>query len=108
MKTYPVLHPDGSVKGFSISNSFWWGLGTMRRLLESVDGVANFRKNWFNEYRYSFAYRGRACVVHEPWGDSDQYWIRPVQLEPPLDLGPIHRVFENFRFSLTFDREFRE
>ena len=80
----------------------------MRRLLESVEGVTNVRRNWFNDDRFSFCFLGRACVVNEPWGDNSRYWIGPANLEPPLDIRPVHEAFRGFRFRLTFDREFRE
>ena len=107
MKTYPIVTDQGVVKAFEISNAFPWSLGAMRRVLESVDGVTKFRRHWFNDDRFSFVYRGRACVVHERWGDNSRYWVGPAEMEPLLDLGPIHDAFLQFRFGLTLDREFR-
>jgi len=107
MKTYPNVREDGSIKAFSISNAFCWSL-VIRKLLYSVEGVSEVRANWFSQDHYSFVYLGRDCVVNEPWGDNDRYWIYPVDMEPPLDLEPIHNAFRKFRFLFTFDREFRE
>ena len=108
MRTYPSTSDDGSIKAFEISSSYFWSLGDMRRTLESVNGVSEVRRNWFNDDRYSFFYQGRACVVNEPYGDNSRYWIGPTELEPALDLGPVHDAFRKFRLVLTFDAEFRE
>jgi hypothetical protein len=107
MKTYPFETEGGIVKAFEISNAFPWSLGAMRSVLESVAGVTGFRRNWFNEDRFSFVFLGRACVVNEPWGDNSRYWIGPTEMEPSLDMGPVHEAFRRFRVRLTFDREFR-
>jgi hypothetical protein len=108
MRTYPAVRDDGSIRSFEISNSFWWSLGPMRRLLESVHGVTTVRRNWFNEDVYSFSFLGRPCVVNEPFGDNSRYWIGPTEQEPPLDMRAVHEAFRKFRFRFTFDREFRE
>ena len=107
MKTYPIVTEEGVVKAFEISNAYPWSLGAMRKVLESVDGVTGYRKNWFNDDRFSFVFLQRACIVNEPWGDNSRYWIGPVEMEPLLDMGPVHEAFRRFRLSLTFDREFR-
>ena len=80
----------------------------MRKVLESVEGVTDFKRNWFNEDRYSFSYFGRKCVVNEPWGDNDQYWIGPTNPDSPLDMGPIHDAFRAFRFLYTFHSDFKQ
>ena len=107
MRTYPHIREDASVAYFEISNSFPWSLGPMRRVLCSVPGVAGFRKQWFNEYRFIFTFLGRDCLVWEPWGDSSRYWIGPVVKEPPLDMRPVEGAFKRFTFLATFDRDVR-
>lgn len=108
MRTYPRVEANGSVRYFEISNAFWWSFGPMRRVLESVEGVTNVRRNWFNGDRFSFAFLERRCVVNEPFDDNSRYWIGPSELDPPPDMGPVHAAFRRFRFRLTFDREFQE
>jgi len=80
----------------------------MRRVLQSVEGVRNFRRNWFNDDRFAFTFLGRPCVVNEPFGDNSRYWIGPVDLDPPLDMRPIQDAFRRFKFLYTFDAEFKE
>jgi hypothetical protein len=96
MKTYPHIRPDGTVAYFEVSNLLPWSLGFMRRLLTSVEGVSGYKRQWFNEDRFSFVYRGLPCVVNEPFGDNSRYWIGPSQKDPPLDMGPIHDAFVRF------------
>jgi hypothetical protein len=92
---------------FEISNSYWWSLGPMRRILCSVTGVEGFKRQWFNEQRYVFSYLDTACVVWEPWGDNSRYWIGPNVKDSFLNMAPINEAFRQYRFGFTFDREFR-
>ena len=108
MRTYPIATDDGLIKAFEISNAYFWSLGDMRRTLASVDGVSDVRRNWFKDDRFSFSFHERPCVVNEPWGDNSRYWIGPIEMEPLLDMGPVHDAFRKFRLTLTFDAEFRE
>ena len=80
----------------------------MRKVLQSVEGVKDVQRNWFNENRYSFSFQGRSCVVHEAFGDNDRYWIGPADLNLPLNMAPVHDAFRVFQFRWTGDREFRE
>jgi hypothetical protein len=96
MKTYPDTRPDGTVASFEVSNFFPWSLGFMRRVLNSVEGVTGYKRQWFNEDRFTFVYRGRACVVNEPFGDNSRYWIGPTEREPPLDMSAVHDAFVGF------------
>ena len=73
-----------------------------------MDGVTDVRRIWFKDDRFSFTFRGRSCVVNEPWGDNSRYWIGPTEMEPQIDMRPVHDAFRKYRFLFTFDREFRE
>ena len=104
VKTYPHLRADGTVAYFEVSNLFPWSLGFMRRLLSSVDGVTDFKRQRFNDNRFSFVYRGRPCVVNEPFGDNSRYWIGPTEKDPPLDMRLIQEAFAGFGRSFMFRR----
>ena len=107
MKTYPHIGEDGTIPYFEISNAFPWSLGFMRRVLTSVQGVSEFKSARVKDDRFAFVYLGRRCVVHEPFGDNSRYWIGPVETDPPIDMTAIRDAFTQFRFWLTFDREFK-
>jgi hypothetical protein len=106
MRTYPHHRADGSIAYFEVSNAFPWSLGPMRRVLQSVTGVSDYRRNWRNEHRFSFTYHDRKCVVWEPWGDNSRYWIGPEAMEPPFDMSPIDEAFRRFRFRFTLHKDF--
>lgn len=106
MRTYPHVRNDGTIAYFEISNAFPWSLGFMRRVLTSVEGVSDFRRERNCDDRFSFLYFGRRCVVHEPFGDNSRYWIGPAEPEPPIDMTAMRDAFTQFRVGITFDREF--
>ena len=108
MRTYPHVRPDGSVAYFEVTSSFPWAFGFMRHLLNSVEGVSGFKHQWFKDDRFLFAYRGRSCVVNEPFGDNSRYWIGPTESEPPLDMRPIQEAFASYRIGMTFASDSRE
>ena len=94
MTTYPILRPDGAIQAFEISSS-WLTFRPIFRLLRSVSGVENVKRNWFNDDRISFTFRGRPCVVNEPWGDNSRFWIGPATPDPELDMAPVNDAFRN-------------
>lgn len=106
MRTYPHVRDDGTIAYFEISNAFPWSLGFMRRVLTSVEGVSDFRRERNSDDRFSFVCFGRRCVVHEPFGDNSRYWIGPAEPEPPIDMTVMRDAFTRFRFGLTVDRDF--
>lgn len=102
MKTYPIFRPDGSLRGFEITSS-WFTFRPMLKLLRSVPGVTDVRRNWFKDDRVTFKFHGKAAVVNEPWGDNSRYW---VGLEDPdasidLDIASIHEAFRRYRGFLV-------
>jgi hypothetical protein len=96
VKTYPICRSDGSLHAFEVSSS-WATFGPLYRILRSIDGVTDVRRNFFGEDRISFSFLGVPCVVHEPWGDSSRYWIGPRANDDAtraLDISAIHRGFQ--------------
>ena len=98
MKTYPLCKENGEIRGFEIT-SFWIRFSPLFRILNSVEGVTEVKRQWLNDNRISFQYYGRKAVVNEPWGDNSRYW---VGLEDPdenstIDISPIHEAFKKYR-----------
>jgi hypothetical protein len=101
MKTYPIMRADGSLHGFEIRNTFV-SMAAIRRILDSVDGVSNLKRQWRSDDRLTFVFRGAPWVVHEPFGDNSRYWIGPREAKNHvLDIGPIHDAFVNYESSLV-------
>jgi hypothetical protein len=97
VKTYPAIRRDGKLLAFEITST-WVTFGPLYRVLRSVDGVANLKRNWFNDDRVSFTFHGEPFVVNEPWGDNSRYWIGPKAPEAAsLDVSPICAAFEQHR-----------
>ena len=97
MKTYPILRPDGSLRGFEITSS-WLTFRPLYKLLRSVSGVTDVRRNWFKDDRVLFKFHGKAAVVNEPWGDNSRYWVglEDPDASPEIDVVPIHEAFRRY------------
>jgi hypothetical protein len=55
------------------------------------------KRQYFNEDRASFKYRGVACIVNEPFGDNSRYWVGPAEpSKTPIDMRPINSAFEHY------------
>ena len=97
MRTYPILRDDDHLLAFEIT-SVWITFHSLHKLLRSIEGVTDVRRNIWNDDRFTFSYRGVSCVVHEPWGDSSRYWIGPkIPEEIALDIRPLHEAFHSYR-----------
>jgi hypothetical protein len=101
MKTYPIKRPDGSLHAFEIGNAFIL-MGTIRRILSSIDGVSSLSGKPRSDDRLTFVFHGAQWVVHEPWGDSNRYWIGPANAEKhSFEVGPIHNAFVSYKSPFT-------
>jgi hypothetical protein len=102
MKTYPILRSDGSLRGFEITSA-WLTFGPLFKLLRSVEGVSEVRRNWFNDDRVTFKFHGKPAVVNEPWGDNSRYWIglQEPDAAPEIDITPLHQAFRRYRGFLV-------
>jgi len=70
-------------------------------LLSSVEGVSGIKtrkafSSQSNDIRVSFELDSVKCCVQEPYGDSSDYWIGPVDEKDVLDMTSINRVFEEY------------
>ena len=106
MRTYPAINKENEVLGFEISSSWIW-IGFIFKILRSCDEVTEIKRIWFKDDRASFKFNGIACVIHEPWGDSSRYWIGPKNTDTEIDLTKVHKLFQNYSMSFTFDKEFK-
>lgn len=102
MTTYPIHRPDGSLRGFEITAT-WLTFGSLRKLLREVPGVAEVRRQWFNDDRIKFMFHGKPAVVNEPWGDNSRYWVGLEEPDafPDVDITPIHEAFKSYRGLLV-------
>ena len=93
MRTYPLRRADGSLFAFEVT-SVWVSFHSLFKVLRSVDGVTEVKRNFFNEDRASFSYGGERWVVNEPFGDNSRYWIGPERgYKSMLDGSAVHEAF---------------
>ena len=94
MRTYPLYREDGSLFAFEITSA-WVSFFRLFATLRSVAGVADIRRNCFNEDRASFMYLGERWVVNEPFGDNSRYWVGPERgIHSTQDASAIHLAFQ--------------
>ena len=103
MKTYPIYTDNGELRGFEIT-SYWVRFAPLYKILKSVNGVAEVKRNWFNEDRIIFLYHGKKAVINEPWGDNSRYWvgIEDPELASGVDIQPLHEAFIKYRGLTLF------
>ena len=96
MKTYPLHRDDGTLYGFEIPSS-WTTFGPLFKILRSVDGVSDVRRQYFKDDRIVFDYHGEKFVVNEPWGDSSRYWVGSEKGHVTKQaIEPIHEAFDKY------------
>ena len=101
MKTYPILRADGSMLAFEVTSG-WITFRPLFKILRSVQGVTDVRRNHFNDDRVSFLYLGEPCVVNEPWGDNSRYWVGPREAGTSLlNFSPINHAFQSHQGTLA-------
>lgn len=101
MRTYPILARSGQMFAFEIENA---GVSRryLRRVLRGIDGVSSVRVvSLFDDspdVRVQFVFRGRECMVWEPFGDNSRYWIGPEEPEAgPFDISSIESAVRSYR-----------
>jgi hypothetical protein len=98
MKTHPIHSSDGKLKAFEITSA-WILFSPLLKILKSVSGVTEVKRQWFNEDRVIFKYHGIPAVVNEPWGDSSRYWVglREPEAYTHIDLLPLQEAFDKYK-----------
>lgn len=101
METYPDENVQpGFAIGFEIDN-IYVSLGTMVRILKSVDGITEVKKRrlfskWEDAHIW-FKYLNHECVVVEPFGDSSRYWIGSMNSEERFDISKVEDAFMQYQ-----------
>ena len=98
MKTFPAYDAaKGALVSFDVEvpDVSLKRIEAMLRDLPRVTGVR--RKPWFSgdEFRITFDYDGRGCVVWEPFGDNSRYFIGQIEGPDPIDLAEIESRFRD-------------
>ena len=97
MNTHPIFRPGGSLLAFEITSA-WITFRSLYKILRSVEGVSDIKRNYFNDNRVTFNYHGESFIVNEPWGDNSRYWVGPENVEiSRLNITPLHNAFQEHR-----------
>lgn len=98
MKTHPIKRMDGSLLAFEITSA-WVRFGPLFKILKSVEGVTDIKRQWCNDDRISFKYHGEKAIVNEPWGDNSRYWVgfEDPDQSKKIDLSPLRDAFDHYR-----------
>ena len=97
MRTERIVREDGSLLAFEITSA-WLTFRPLFRILRSVSGVSDVRRQYFKDDRVSFKFNGEPFVVYEPWGDSSRYWIGPVDTKTSVaNAEPLWRAFDTHK-----------
>ncbi|RLE27688.1 MAG: hypothetical protein DRJ65_02105 [Acidobacteria bacterium] len=94
MRTNLVSRNDGSIHGFEIS-SLWVTFGPLYRLLRSLEGVSDIKRDQFDDYRITFTLHGEPMAIWESYGDSSRYMVVPIDEYNEPNLDTLHDAFRN-------------
>ncbi|MGH7767194.1 MAG: hypothetical protein ACREQP_07040 [Candidatus Binatia bacterium] len=87
--------------GFEITST-WITFRPLYKILRSVEAISEVKRNWFNDNRITFKFRGEPCIIYEPWGDSSRYWVGPENAgSSTLDITSIHQAFQRYRSPIA-------
>lgn len=103
MRTYPIFKDDGSLHAFEITSA-WVRFSSLFKVLNSVHGVSEIKRQRFNDDRVTFKFHGHSCVVNEPWGDNSRYWVGFANQKAHcnIDISPIHEAFKKYKGLTIF------
>jgi hypothetical protein len=103
MKTYPIYMETEKLRGFEITSS-WFRFGPLLKILKSVEGVTDVKRQWFNDDRVLFKFYGKNGIVNEPFGDNSRYWVglEYPDESPDLNISSIHEAFKNYNGRTFF------
>jgi hypothetical protein len=100
MRTHPILRDDGTILAFEITSA-WVTFIPLLRILRSVPGVTDVKRQYSCDDRIAFNLHGIPFLVNEPWGDSSRFWIGPADpTASSPDTRQLHQAFLRYRGPL--------
>ena len=103
MKTHSITRPDGGLHAFEITST-WVRISPLLELLKSIPGVTDVRRQRYDDDRIVFSYMDIEAVVHEPWGDSNRYWVgfKEPEVSQQVDLAMVKEAFDQYHGLTIF------
>lgn len=99
MRTFPIKNETDTTYAFEIENAYI-SVTDVVSTLARVDGVSEIsRRNHSGsaDYLVSFQFRGKGCVVWEPFGVKSRYWFGPQEAERDMEFADVERAFKQYR-----------
>lgn len=99
MRTFPIKNQADTTYAFEIENAYI-SVTDVVSTLARVDGVSEvLRRNPSGSAKYlvSFQFKGKGCVVWEPFGLKSRYWFGPQEAERDMDFADVERAFKQYQ-----------
>lgn len=97
-KVFPIESASGVVYAFDVE-AVYFSRRSLRRILLSVPGVSHLERSIEVEGSiYKFMYRGKNCMVWEPYGDNSRYWVgQDDKNEDYVDFTDVLEAFKSYQ-----------
>ncbi len=102
MDTYQVNVEGNQIFAFEVKNKYIT-IKKVISILSMCNGVSDINKlsknEGGNEILVRFKYQNTLCVVWEPFGDSDRYWIGFENDNEKIDLKKVEHIFMEYKLN---------
>jgi len=103
MRIHDIQDADGRIQAFEVPTFFLDHRG-VRQIVRAIPGATLLAYRPHKERLCEFEVGGVPFQVHEPWGESDRYWVGPVEAGWTPQLRVIRETFARARPFLWFVR----
>jgi hypothetical protein len=100
---HDIRDADGRVQAFEVS-TFFLDRRALRQIVLAIPGATVVAYRPYKERLCEFKLGGVAFLVHEPWGESERYWVGPAEAGWCPQLAVIRETFARARPFLWFVR----
>ena len=103
MWIYELRDSEGRFHAFEVS-TFFLDRRALRQIVQTIPGVVILAYRPYKERLCEFKVGGVAFLVHEPWGESERYWVGPAEAGWCPQLAVVRETFARARPFLWFVR----
>jgi len=103
MRIHDIRDEAGRIQAFEVP-AFFLDRRAVRQIVRAIPGATLLAYRPYKERLCEFKVGGVAFLVHEHWGDSDRYWVGPVEAGWSPLLAVIRETFARARPFLWFVR----
>jgi hypothetical protein len=103
VRVHDIKDEQGRVQAFEVA-TFFLDRGALRTIVEAIPGATVVAYRPYKERLCEFKVGGVAFLVHEAFGESERYWVGPVEAGWSPHLAVIRETFARARPFLWFVR----